>query len=67
LAKGNVWKELRLLVEKVPSPSGFSGWSENYLFCNEANFELFPCQEIKRGTVVKGIYRFPVQNNSQED
>ncbi len=67
LAKVNVWKELRVLVEKVPSLSEFSGWSENYLFCNEANFELFPGQEIKRGTIVKGIYRFPVHNNTQED
>lgn len=36
---------------------GFSGWTENYLACDETNFEPYPDQEIARGKVVKGIYR----------
>lgn len=36
-AEGNIGKNLRVLVEKV-GDGKFSGWSENYLFCDETNF-----------------------------
>ncbi|MDD2694166.1 MAG: radical SAM protein [Candidatus Gracilibacteria bacterium] len=55
-AKNMEGKTVRVLIEKNPSENHFSGWSENYLFCNETNIELLPNQEIARGKVVKGIY-----------
>jgi MiaB/RimO family radical SAM methylthiotransferase len=47
--------------------SKFSGWSENYLFCDETNFEPFPWQEIARGKVIRGIYRKVIKKSSSED
>lgn len=55
-AKNMEGKTVRVLIEKTPSEKHFSGWSENYLFCNETNINLLPNQEIARGKVVKGIY-----------
>jgi threonylcarbamoyladenosine tRNA methylthiotransferase MtaB len=62
-AQKNVNSKLRVLVEKTDG-IGFSGWSENYLFCNEANFEPFPNQIFSRGKVVEGIYRFPINKKT---
>lgn len=66
-AEKTVGREVSVLIEKVsmaqPSnhptikPSHYSGWTENYLACDETNFEPYPGQEIARGKVVKGIYR----------
>jgi len=64
-ARENIGKELRVLVEKCPTillsdhPTirPFSGWSENYLFCDETNFVPFPDQEIAKGKIVWGIYK----------
>lgn len=48
-----------------PQSHHFSGWSENYLFCNEANIELFPDQEIARGKVVEGIFLWAIVQESE--
>jgi len=50
-----VGKEVRVLVEKV-SENKYSGWTENYLACDETNFTPYPEQDISRGTVIHGIY-----------
>ena len=55
-ADANIGKELRVLVEKV-NGGKFSGWSENYLSCDETNFLPFPDQEIVKGKVVRGVYQ----------
>lgn len=52
----HIGKELRVLVEKF-SWMTFSGWSENYLACDETNFIPFPWQKIARGEVVQGLYQ----------
>ncbi|MFZ2255636.1 MAG: hypothetical protein WAW30_03210 [Patescibacteria group bacterium] len=44
----------------------FSGWTENYLACDETNFSPYPEQEISRGKVVKGIYRNILQKIQSE-
>lgn len=49
-------KILRVLIEKVGTQGEFSGWSENYIFCNEKNFILENDQKIARGQVVHGRY-----------
>jgi tRNA A37 methylthiotransferase MiaB len=66
-ADETVGQEVRVLMEKVSTtqlpnhpttqPSYYSGWTENYLSCDETNFEPYASQEIARGKVVKGIYR----------
>lgn len=48
-------KTVRVLIEKRDE-SQFSGWSENYLFCNASNIELSPGQDIRKGMVVEGIF-----------
>jgi MiaB/RimO family radical SAM methylthiotransferase len=65
-ASDNIGRELRVLVEKT-HVGGFSGWSLNYLFCNETNFLPFPQQKIERGAVVCGIYQQVIKKSSQED
>ncbi len=54
-ADDNRKQRIRVLIEKV-NWLHFSGWSENYLACNETNIELFPNQEIARWKVVEGIF-----------
>ena len=54
-ANANIGKDLRVLVEKVNGRK-FSGWSENYLSCDETNFLPFPDKEIAKGKVVNGVY-----------
>jgi tRNA A37 methylthiotransferase MiaB len=53
-AEETVGQEVRVLVEKVSiaqstssllSPISYSGWTENYLACDETNFEPYPDQE----------------------
>jgi MiaB/RimO family radical SAM methylthiotransferase len=65
-ANKNIEKELSVLVEKTKD-WWFSGWSLNYLFCNETNFTPFPDQEIVRGKVVRGIYEKVIKKSSSED
>ena len=57
-AEETVEQEVRVLVEKVSNtqPISYSGWTENYLACDETNFEPYPDQEIARGKVVNGKY-----------
>ena len=45
----------------------FSGWSENYLSCDETNFHPFPDQEIAKGKVVRGIYKKVLIKNLEKD
>ncbi len=68
--KENIGKTLRVLVEKnwqlrveswqkntisdLESNISFSGWSENYILCNEENFLPFHHQEIAKGKVIVG-------------
>ena len=53
-AQRNIGKNVRILVEKGENNgASFSGWSENYLLCNETNVDLLPYQEILRGTVIE--------------
>jgi MiaB/RimO family radical SAM methylthiotransferase len=58
-------KEVSIVVEKV-SNNSFSGWTENYLFCNERNFEPHTGQTITRGTIVKGIYKEILKGKEDE-
>ena len=64
-ADEHIGKELRVLVEKVNGEK-FSGWSENYLNCDETNFLPFPDQEIAKGKVVRGIYEINLRENLGE-
>ena len=79
-ASGFVGQGLRVLVEKctdsplikgvrgdLVSEKKFSGWSENYLACDESNFAPLPGQEIVRGRVVSGIYQKVMKKSSSED
>ena len=59
-------QSLSLLVEKT-SESRFSGWSENYLFCNETNFTPFPDQEIGRGKILRWIYKSSIKKSSVDE
>ena len=45
----------------------FSGWSENYLSCDETNFLPFADQEIVKGKVVRGIYKALKKSSKSED
>ena len=47
---------LRVLVEKI-GPNTFSGWSENYIACNETNFIPTKDSEIKRGGIIVGTLK----------
>ena len=64
-ASSNIGHELALLIEKSTSSplsdslniATFSGWSQNYLACDETNFMLISGQKIARGQVVRGVYQ----------
>lgn len=47
-AQGEIEKTLRVLVEKTTESGEFSGWSENYLACDETNFTPNPGQNIEK-------------------
>ncbi len=47
-------------------PKLFSGWTENYLACDETNFEPYPDQEIARGKVVAGRYLKIIEKTPSE-
>ena len=49
--------ELAVLIEKTSPTWWYSGWSQNYLACDESNFIPHEWQKIARGLVVRGIYR----------
>ena len=66
-AKNMEGKTVRVLIEKTSSENHFSGWSENYLFCNETNIELLPNQEIARGKVVEGIYMKAINQKTGDE
>lgn len=52
----NRGKELLVLIEKTDGTS-FSGWSQNYLFCNEENFaKKDEGKKWERGDIIRGIY-----------
>ena len=53
---GEVWKTLKVLIEKLNTNWSFSGWSENYLACNEKNFIPDKWQTIARWKIVSGKY-----------
>lgn len=64
LAEKNIWKILNVLVEKVSEDGiNFSGWSENYLACNEKNFEVLEWQKIKKWEIIKWKYLSFVDNS----
>ena len=67
-AEETVGHEVRVLVEKISTAQSisYSGWTENYLACDETNFEPYPDQEIARGKVVKGIYTNILQKTPSE-
>ena len=70
-----IGKEVKVLVEKASivqsttpsslSHTSFSGWTENYLACDETNFVPFPGQDIRKGVVVSGIYRDIIQKSEE--
>ena len=64
-ASKSLGKEVSLVIEKVSSES-FSGWTENYLFCNQTNFEPYPWQKIMRGNIVTWIYKKIIQGKEDE-
>ncbi len=67
LGNGTRGKTVRVLIEKcTPDGTTFSGWSENYLFCNETNITLSAGQIPKRGIVVEGIYHTIIEQKSPE-
>ncbi len=74
-AHENIDKELAVLIEKcssIPlfgsdSNTHFSWWSENYLFCNEKNFDVFPGQEVGKGKIVRWIYKTPIKKSSETE
>lgn len=49
-------KTLRVLIEKEGPTWSFSGWSENYIACNEHNFIPEDGQILRRGSVILGRY-----------
>ncbi|MCK9272396.1 radical SAM protein [Candidatus Gracilibacteria bacterium] len=55
--KKNNGKILKILIEKV-SQNNFSGWSENYIPLNEANFKPFKNEKITRGKIIEGKYEY---------
>lgn len=55
----------RFQDSNIPPTYHFSGWSENYLACDETNIELFPDQEIARGKVVEGVFLHPLEQKSE--
>jgi hypothetical protein len=55
--KKNDWKILKILIEKV-SPNSFSGWSENYIPLNEANFKPFKNEKITRWKIIEWKYEY---------
>ncbi len=57
-ARKNEGEILELLVESGSSEGKFSGWSENHLHLDESRFAALANQEWKRGSVVRGKYRF---------
>lgn len=64
LAEKNIWKILNVLVEKVSEDgTSFSGWSENYLACNEKNFEVLKWQKIQKWEIIKWKYLSFVDNS----
>ncbi|GAB0175287.1 MAG: tRNA (N(6)-L-threonylcarbamoyladenosine(37)-C(2))-methylthiotransferase MtaB [Candidatus Altimarinota bacterium] len=64
-AENAIGKEYSVLLERV-NGQNFSGWSENYLYCNETNFEVFPGQELRRGAIIHGIYKSPIIHSNEE-
>jgi hypothetical protein len=46
-AEKTIEKEVSVLIEKV-SEKKYSGWTENYLACDETNFIPYPEQTIAR-------------------
>jgi len=49
------WKVLKVLVEKV-SWNTWSGWSENYIECDQSNFEIIT-GNIKRNSILVWKYK----------
>ena len=49
--RSQIGKPLKVLIEKK-SWDSFSGWSENYIECNESNFEIIGGDMKKNGIVV---------------
>lgn len=67
LGNATLGKTVRVLVEKCSLDGTiFSGWSENYLFCNETNITLFSGQVPKPGSIVEGIYHTIIEQKSPE-
>lgn len=50
-----------------PSENTFSGWSENYLACNEQNTEILPNQDISRGKVILAKYLRLAENEENDE
>lgn len=67
LAEKNIWKILSVLVEKVDKEKNtFSGWSENYLACNEKNFKVLKWQKIEKWRVIKWEYLHFIQDSVED-
>jgi len=49
------WKVLKVLIEKVDG-NNWSGWSENYIECDENNFEII-AGKTKRNSIVVWRYK----------
>lgn len=49
--ESQIWKPLKVLIEKK-SWDHFSGWSENYIECNQDNFEVIGGDKKKNGVIV---------------
>jgi len=60
--KKNDWKILKILIEKV-SQNSFSGWSENYIPLDEANFKPLKNEKITRWKIIEWRYFFKTKNS----
>lgn len=49
-------KTVAILVEKCEQNGTFSGWSQNYIACNEGNTSLLSGEKAQRGKIARGIY-----------
>ncbi|EKD66587.1 MAG: hypothetical protein ACD_49C00029G0015 [uncultured bacterium (gcode 4)] len=59
--KKNDWKILKILVEKV-SQNSFSGWSENYIPLNKANFKPLKNEQITRWKIFEWRFEYKEAN-----
>ena len=61
----NSGSHLRLLAEKV-TPTGFLGWSENYIELDEMNFTKTNDSLVRRGAIIEGIFTYDESRSEKQ-